>query len=176
MNLGLLILRLVVGGLFIGHGTQKLFGWFGGYGPDGTGGWLESLGYRPGRTIAIVGGTCEAAAGGMLILGLLTPLAAAIIIGVMINAALSVHVDKGVWNSEGGYELPLVFATAAACLAFVGPGSVSIDAVIGPFNGLLYGAGAIALGVIVGIAVHSSRREEAITEQEDQMRERGRAA
>jgi len=177
MNLGLLILRVVVGGLFVGHGTQKLFGWFGGHGPDGTGGFFESLGYRPGRTMAVVGGTTEATAGAMLILGLLTPLAAAMIVGVMINAALAAHADKGVWNSDGGYELPLVFAAAAACLAFVGPGTVSIDAVIGPFNGVLYGAGAVALGVIAGIAVHSTRREDEVFEEPERVeREPRRAA
>src|SRR5205809_7809768 len=102
MSLGLLILRVVMGGLFVGHGTQRLFGWFGGYGPEGAGGGFEDLGYTPGRTMAIVAGACEAGAGAMLILGLLTPLAAAIVIGVMINASLAVHADKGVWNTDGG--------------------------------------------------------------------------
>jgi putative oxidoreductase len=167
MSLGLLILRVVVGGLFVGHGTQKLFGWFGGHGPDGTGGFFEDLGYTPGRTMAIVAGACEAGAGAMLVLGLLTPLAAAIIIGVMINASLAVHADKGLWNSNGGYELPLALAAAAACLAFVGPGSVSADRLIGgPFTGYLYGAAAVALGVIVGTIVHSMRREEPAAEEE----------
>src|SRR5438034_11628544 len=117
--------------------------------------------------MAIVAGACEAGAGAMLILGLLTPLAAAIVIGVMINASLAVHADKGVWNTDGGYELPLVLSAAAACLAFVGPGSVSADRLIGgPYTGYLYGSAAVALGVIVGIIVHSTRREEAVAEEE----------
>ena len=169
MSIGLLILRVVMGALFFGHGTQKLFGWFQGSGPEGTGGFFESLGYRPGKPMAIAAGVTEGSAGGLLILGALTPLAAAMIIGVMINAALSVHARNGVWNSNGGYELPLVFGAAAACLAFVGPGSVSVDHMIGgPFQSYLYGSAAVALGVIVGIAVHSLRREEVATAQREE--------
>ena len=173
MNIGLLVLRLVVGGLFYGHGTQKLFGWFQGHGPDGTGGFLESLGYRPGRPMAIVAGATEAGAGMLLILGLFTPLAAAMIVGVMINATMAVHAGKGVWNSNGGYELPLVMSAAAACLAYVGPGSISVDRFIGgPFQSYLYGTAAIALGIIVGIAVHSLRREEVVSEQREEREQR----
>jgi putative oxidoreductase len=176
MSIGLLILRLVVGGLFIGHGTQKLFGWFEGHGPDGTGGFFESLGYRPGKRMAYLAGLTEAGGGTLLILGLLTPLAAAMIIGVMVNATLAVHAPKGVWNSNGGYELPLVFAAAAACLAYVGPGSVSIDhAIGGPFMSYLYGSAGVALGLIAGITVHALRREEA-TAEESPGEDRQRAA
>src|SRR5687767_13045552 len=98
MDIGLLVLRLVVGTLFVGHGTQKLFGWFGGYGLEGTGGWLRSLGYRGGKTAAAAAGLAEAVGGALLVLGFMTPFAAAAIIGVMINAIASVHLDKGVWN------------------------------------------------------------------------------
>src|SRR5205823_12827171 len=124
-----------------------------------------------------VAGLTESSAGAMLVLGLLTPLAAAMIIGVMINATLAVHADKGAWNSDGGYELPLAFGAAAACLAYVGPGSASVDHFIGgPFMSYLYGSAAVALGVIVGIAVHATRREEAVTQQEEQAEERRGAA
>jgi putative oxidoreductase len=172
MNLGLVILRVVVGALFFGHGTQKLFGWFEGHGPDGTGGFFESLGYRPGRDMAILAGVTETGAGMLLVLGLATPLAAAMIIGVMINATMAVHAPKGVWNSDGGYELPLVYSAAAATLAFVGPGSWSVDKAIGPFQGVLWGLAAIGLGVIVGFIVHSMRREEAALEEAEQPEER----
>ena len=91
MEFGLLVLRLVVGALFIGHGTQKLFGWFDGHGVEGTGGFMESLGYRPGKRYALLGGVAEAGGGLLLFLGLLTPLAAAAIIGMMINAIFAVH-------------------------------------------------------------------------------------
>ena len=176
MTLGLLILRVVVGALFFGHGTQKLFGWFKGPDPEGTGGFFESLGYHPGRDMAIVAGVTEAGAGTLLILGLVTPLAAAMVIGVMLNATLAVHAQNGVWNSDGGYELPLVFSAAAATLAFVGPGSLSVDDAIGPFAGVLWGLAAIALGVIVGFIVHSMRREEAEAVEEEQTEEGRRAA
>ena len=99
------------------------------------------------------------------------------IIGVMVNATLAVHAQKGVWNSNGGYELPLVLSAAAACLAYVGPGSVSLDHVLGgPFMSYLYGSAAVALGLIVGITVHSLRREEAAADEERQEEKPQRAA
>ena len=177
MDFGLLVLRLVVGALFIGHGTQKLLGWFGGYGLEGTGGFMETLGYRPGKRYAVLGGISEAGGGLLLVLGLLTPLAAAMIIGVMINATLAVHAEKGVWNTNGGYELPLAFGAAAACLAYVGPGSVSADRLLGgPFMSYLYGSAAVALGVITGVAVHSLRRPEPQSKENEAGEEGRRAA
>jgi putative oxidoreductase len=96
MNPGLLILRLVVGVLFVGHGAQKLFGWFGGHGREGTGSFFESLGLRPGRLIA---------------LGLLTPVAPALLIAVMSVAVATVHWSKGVWATGGGFEYNLVLVS-----------------------------------------------------------------
>src|SRR5205823_5009953 len=104
MDFGLLILRVVVGALFIGHGTQKLFGWFEGHGLEGTAGFMHSLGYRPGKRYAAIGGLAEAGGGLLLVLGLLTPLAAVLIVGMMLNAILSVHLENGVWATNGGYE------------------------------------------------------------------------
>src|SRR5438067_6975627 len=127
MEFGLLLLRVVVGVLFIGHGTQKLFGWFDGHGLEGTGGFLESLGYRPGKRFAVLGGLAEAGGGALLVLGLLTPLAAGAIVGMMINAIMAVHLESGPWNSEGGYEFPLVMAVAAAAVAFGGGGALAAD-------------------------------------------------
>jgi putative oxidoreductase len=86
MSMGLLVLRVAFGALFAAHGTQKLFGWFGGYGLEGTGGFFESIGFRPGKVMAFVAGATELSAGLGLAFGLLTPLAAAAVIGVMINA------------------------------------------------------------------------------------------
>src|SRR5438874_9317883 len=114
MNLGLLILRVVVGGLIVGHGTQKLFGWFGGHGLDGTGGFFESVGHRPGRQMALMAGLSEAGGASLLILGLFTPLGCAMIIGTMIVAAVSVHWQNGPWATNGGYELPMTNALVAA--------------------------------------------------------------
>ena len=133
MDTGLLILRLVVGALFFGHGAQKLFGWFGGHGREGTGQFFHSLGFRPGVPMALLGGMAEAGGGTLLVLGLLTPLAAAAIIGQMVTAGVAVHAKKGVWNTNGGIELPLVYAVVAAALAF---------------TGMSYGMGAVALGVV----------------------------
>jgi len=154
MDFGLLVLRLVVGALFIGHGTQKLFGWFGGYGVEGTGGFMESLGYRPGKRYAVLGGVAEAGGGLLLFLGLLTPLAAAAIIGMMINAIFAVHVEKGAWNQDGGYEFPLVLAVAAG-------GTASVDKLFGLNLGGLIGWLGILLGIIVGVIAANVRRPEA---------------
>src|SRR6184192_2026996 len=106
MSIGLFILRVVVGALFVGHGTQKLFGWFGGGGPEGTGAFYHKVGFQPGVPLAILAGATEAGGGLLLALGLLTPLAAAGIIGVMISAAVGVHWPNGLWNTGGGFELP----------------------------------------------------------------------
>jgi putative oxidoreductase len=124
---GLFIIRAVVGGLLFAHGTQKLFGWYGGYGLDGTGGFFESVGHRPGRTMAMIAGISEAGGGLLLVTGLFTPVGSAMIIGTMIVAAYSVHKDNGVWATNGGYELPLVNAVVAAGLAFTGAGPLSLD-------------------------------------------------
>lgn len=154
MNTGLLVLRLVIGLLLVGHGSQKLFGLFGGPGLAGAGGFFHSLGFRPGKPMAIVAGTSEAGAGVLLALGLLTPLASAAIIGTLV-AAGSVHWAAGVWGQNGGYELALVYATAASALAFTGPGAYSLDNVLG-LDGLAgngWGIAAVVLGVVSGLAV-----------------------
>src|SRR2546421_8063795 len=104
MDVGLLVLRLVVGLTIAAHGSQKLFGWFGGGGLDGTAPFLEQLGFRPGKVHAAVTGIAEMGGGAGLALGLLTPLAAAAVIGAMIAAAVSVHWSKGFFLTNGGYE------------------------------------------------------------------------
>lgn len=116
MNPGTTILRVVAGGLLAGHGAQKLFGWFGGQGPEGTGDFFESgLGLAPGRRHAQAAGAAELGGGLMLATGLGTPLAAAALSGTMITAIQKVHLDKGPWATEGGWEynavlLALLFA------------------------------------------------------------------
>ena len=151
MLVGLLILRVVVGLTLAAHGAQKLFGWFGGYGLAGTGGFMESLGFVPGRLTALLAGLTETLGGLMLAVGLLTPLAAAGIIGVMLVAAVSVHLSSGFFAQAGGYEYTLVLAAAALSVAFTGPGAWSLDAAIGlDWHGLGWGLGALALGVLGG--------------------------
>ncbi len=131
MNLGLLVLRLVVGLTLAAHGTQKLFGWFGGHGLAGTGGFLAQPGFRPGKLAAFMAGFSETAGGLLLALGAATPLAAALIVGVMLVAIVSVHLPKGFFSHNGGYELPLLLAVAALSVVLAGPGRFSVDALIG---------------------------------------------
>src|SRR3954451_9342931 len=97
MDLGRFFLRAVVGPLFVGHGTQKLFGWFGGHGPDGTGGFFEGLGLKPGKRHATAAGVAEAGGGRLLTLGAATPVAAAMVSGTMITAIRKVPLPKGPW-------------------------------------------------------------------------------
>src|SRR3954451_24884893 len=103
MKIGRFILRLVVGGYFVGHGTQKLFGWFGGHGLEGTGQFFESLGLRPGKHNAIAAGAAEAGGGALLAAGVATTIAGASLHGVMTSAIKHVHAEKGPWSTEGGW-------------------------------------------------------------------------
>lgn len=149
MKLGLAVLRWVLGGLFFGHGTQKLLGWFGGHGPEATAQAFESMGLRPGRRHATAAGATEAGGGALLALGLFTPAAAASLIGVMATAIEKVHFKKGPWVTNGGYEYNLVLIAALLALADVGPGDLSLDHALGievkgPVVALLALAGGVA--------------------------------
>jgi putative oxidoreductase len=115
-----------------GHGTQKLFGWFGGHGPEGTGGYFESLGLRPGVKHAKAAGAAEAVGGALLTAGALTPLASTVISATMLTAARKAHLKNGPWVTEGGYEYNLVLVAAMTALADTGPGKPSIDAALFP--------------------------------------------
>lgn len=128
-DVGLLSLRLGVGGALVAHGTQKLFGWFGGGGLGGTGGTFDSLGFRPGRVNAAMAGLGEAGGGALLALGLGTPVAGAAVAGTMLVAA-SLHRDNGFFAQGDGYEYPALLSLAAASLALGGPGDLSLDAVL----------------------------------------------
>ena len=132
MDLGRLLLRGAVGALFVGHGTQKLFGWFGGHGRDGTGGFFENLGLRPGRRHATAAGIAEAGSGALLALGAATPVAATAISATMLTAIRKVHLPKGPWATEGGYEYNLALIAAMAAITETGPGSPSVDAKLLP--------------------------------------------
>jgi putative oxidoreductase len=127
MNLGLLVLRLVVGLLFVGHGAQKLFGSFGGHGPEGTGAFFESVGMRPGRTMALAAGSIELIGGLLFAAGLVTPLGAALISITMFTAIWTVHSGNGLWAPEGGYEYNLVLLAAAFAVSAIGAGAWSLD-------------------------------------------------
>lgn len=153
MNAALLVLRLVVGLLFAGHGAQKLFGWFGGHGLRNTGGFFESVGFRPGTPFAFLAGAAELGGGLLFALGLLTPLAALLLAGVMASAIAGVHWGKGLWNTSGGIEFPLVLATVAFAVAAIGPGRYSLDRALGiDRHGIWWALGAIAVGALGGLA------------------------
>lgn len=110
-------MRLLIGALFIGHGTQKLFGWFGGHGIEGTAGYFESLGLRPGKPNAIAAGASEAGGGALLAAGIATPAAGAALSGVMTSAIKHAHAGKGPWVTEGGWEYNAVLMAAVfACV------------------------------------------------------------
>ena len=145
MDTGLLLLRLVVGLTLASHGAQKLFGWFGGYGLAGTGGFLESIGFRPGKLQAALAGLAEFGGGLLLALGLVTPIGSILVFAVMMVATMSVHWSKGFFSTGGGIEYTLVLGVAGLSLAFTGPGQYSLDAVlgVGPFG---VQSGLIALG------------------------------
>ncbi len=104
MTLGIAALRGVIGPLFVGHGAQKLFGAFGGHGLDGTGGYFEQLGLRPGRRHATAAGAAELAGGALLTLGALTPVATTLISSTMITAVRTAHAKNCPWDTEGGFE------------------------------------------------------------------------
>jgi putative oxidoreductase len=151
MEIGLLLLRSAVGLTLAAHGAQKLFGWFGGYGLDGTGGFLETLGFRPGRRQALIAGLVEFGGGLLLALGLLTPVAAAAIVAVMLVAVVAVHLKAGFFVTGGGYEYNLVIAVAALAVAFTGPGALSVDALLGlELSGAFWGTAALIAGVAGG--------------------------
>jgi putative oxidoreductase len=161
MSFGLLILRLVVGLTLAAHGAQKVFGWFGGYGLAGTGQFLEQLGFRPGRVQAALAGTAELVGGLFLAAGFLTPAAAAAIVAVMLVAAVSVHIKKGFFATNGGYEYTLVLAGAALALAFTGPGAFSLDQALGiSWSGDAWGLASLAAGLIGGALPLLARKTE----------------
>lgn len=130
-DLGLLILRLTVGGLLGGHGSQKLFGWFGGYGIQGTAGFLESMNFKPGHLWAGAAGASEFGGGALTALGFLHPLGPVGTLAAMIVASLTAHGGKPIWSAEGGAELPVTNIAAALALALSGPGRFSLDSLFG---------------------------------------------
>src|SRR5688572_23586242 len=152
VNLGLLIGRIVVGLTMSAHGAQKLFGWFGGYGIAGTAQFFDSVGFRPGRVMAVVAGLSELASGLLVALGLFGPIGPALMLAVMITAS-SMHWKNGFLVSSNGIEVPLLYGGAALALAVSGYGALSLDAVFGAqrFWTADLIAAAVAVGVLGGI-------------------------
>lgn len=159
VDLALLLLRVLVGVTFSLHGFQKLFGWFGGGGLEGTAAWFRGLGFGSGRSAALLAGTGEVAGGLGLALGLLTPLSAAAMVGTMTTAALVNHAEAGFWSVNKGWELNGYLIVVAAALAVAGPGTYSLDHLLGliDWSGPLTGAAAVLLGILGGWARWATR-------------------
>ncbi len=153
MKLSRLILRILVGGLFVGHGTQKLFGWFGGHGLEATGEAFEQMGLTPGKRNALAAGVTEAGGGALLAAGVATPLAGAAITGTMVTAITHVHGPKGPWVTEGGWEYNAVLIAAAL-------------AVVEERNGWGWALAAGAAGAAGSFAVSKLAQQQAQAEDE----------
>jgi putative oxidoreductase len=155
MKVGRLLLRATVGGFFVGHGTQKLFGWFDGYGLKGTAQGFEGMGIRPGLPNAIAAGAAEAGGGAAILLGFETPFAASTLIATMLTAIHRVHLKNGPWVTKGGFEYNAVLIAAVAALAEIGPGPLSIDALRGKErSGDLWALIALGLGAAGAAGAH----------------------
>jgi putative oxidoreductase len=166
MGIFRLLARVTIGLLFFGHGAQKLFGWFGGGGLEGTGQAFESLGLRPGRRHALTAGTAEAGGGLLFAFGAGTPLAAAALTSVMVTAIKTVHWEKGLWVASGGYEYNLVLLVAVFGLTENGPGPWSVDGALGrPRWGTAWALAALAAGAAGSAAVLATKESE--SEPED---------
>lgn len=170
MKFGLTFVRVLLGGLMFGHGTQKLFGWFGGYGPEGTGQFFEGLGLRPGKRNAIAAGAAEAGGGALIALGLCTPLGGAAVTGAMTTAIRTVHAPRGPWVTDGGWEYNAVIIATAAAITDAGPGSWSLDALHGKarWGGgwalAQVAAGALGSAAVVAIGRSGGQPEEDVIE------------
>ncbi len=150
IDLGLLVLRVLVGVTFSLHGFQKLFGWFGGGGLSGTASWFRSIGFGDGRLAAAMAGGSEVAGGLGLAAGLLTPFAAAAMIGTMTTAAFVNNASKGFWSAGNGWELNGYLIVIPFAVAITGPGAYSLDAALG--LEVLWGPVPAAIALVVGVA------------------------
>ncbi|MEA2494121.1 MAG: putative oxidoreductase [Thermoleophilaceae bacterium] len=158
MELSRLILRVLIGGLFVGHGTQKLFGWFGGNGLEATGGFFDSLGLKPGKANAIAAGVSEAGGGALLASGVALPLAGAAITGTMATAIRHVHGSKGPWSTDGGWEYNAVLIGATLAV---------VEDEWGPAWALAAGAAGVAGAIAVSkLAQQQEHRQSAEEEFE----------
>lgn len=162
VDVGLLVLRVLVGATFSLHGFQKLFGWFGGGGLVATARWFASLGFGDGRAAARAAGTGEVAGGVGLAVGLMTPLAALAVIGTMTTAALVNNAEHGFWSVNKGWELNGYLIVVAAAVAITGPGRVSLDAAFGllGWSGVIPGAVVLTIGMAAGWLRWATRDRE----------------
>jgi len=168
MKIGRLAARVVIGSLFVGHGTQKLFGWFGGPGLEGTEKMMGALDMRPTRPNALAAGLSETAGGALLVAGAATPLAASSLIGTMFTAIHKVHRPQGPWVTQGGWEYNAVLIASLVALVDAGPGDLSVDGALGreewgplwALGGLALGAAASATAITLGRRGSGAERAE----------------
>jgi putative oxidoreductase len=168
MAYGLLLLRAVFGLTLAAHGSQKLFGWFGGPGPSGTAGFFRQLGFRAPVAMAALAGLAEL--GGLLFaLGLVTPLAAFGMAVVMLMAIATVHWKNGFWSTSGGFEFNLAILSAAIAVTMTGPGRFSLDRALGwddNLSGLWWGPGVLAAAVVAAALTLALLRREGLVSRE----------
>ncbi len=163
LALPLLLVRLIIGLGFAAHGTQKLFGWFGGYGLAGTGGFFETIGFKPGRFFAFAAGAAELLGGLLIALGLGGPVGPMFVISAMLVAIVAVHLRNGFFNQGNGVELPLLYLLIAVGYAFAGFGPLSLDAAVG-WNAVwtpVIDWAVVVLGFVGGFANLAARRQPA---------------
>jgi putative oxidoreductase len=171
VDLGILLIRVLFGAAIAAHGAQKVFGSFGGYGLKGTGGFFETVGFKPGVMFAAMAGLSELLGGLLVALGLLTPLGAAMVLAAMIVAMVGVHLKNGFFVSNNGIELAFLYAAAALGVAFTGGGAYSLDALLGLrsfadpyiFGGLLL-LTIIGAGLTLAVRRHAQPRP-AVTQE-----------
>lgn len=159
MAYGIFFLRVIVGLVLFAHGTQKLFGWWGGYGIKGTGGFFGGLRFRMPVVMAVVAGLGETS-GVLFALGLVTPLAALLMASTMVVAVGSVHITKGLFVGNGGYEYNLILWTCAVAVSAIGPGRFSLDRALGwddNISGVWWGVGVLAASLVGGALVLALR-------------------
>ena len=164
-NLAALILRVVLGGLMAGHGAQKLFGSFSGPGLEGTSGFMEMLGLKPGRPWAWLAGFSEFGGGVLTLLGFLNPVGPIGVIGSMAMATITAHGGKPIWVTEGGAELPVTNIAAATALMVNGPGKWSLDRALG--IRLPRWLAPVGLVVVVLALIYAGRGSETEPEQDE---------
>jgi putative oxidoreductase len=177
-SLGLFVMRVGMGGLLAGHGAQKLFGSFNGQGLEGTSGWLESVGMRPGKPWALLAGASEFGGGVLTTLGLLHPIGPITTLAPMLMATRKVHWGKPVWATQGGAELPLLNMTAATGLLMTGPGNLSLDRALGirvPAPLVLLTIAGVTAGVVYGWTRPQPRAAQPAAEEPSTEQKSGRA-
>jgi putative oxidoreductase len=162
MSAGLLLLRAAFGLLLVGHGLQKALGWFHGPGLDTVSRAFDAWGFVPGRSRAKVAIACEVLGGGLTVIGFLTPMAAALAIGAMVVAA-GTKAASGLWAASDGMELAMLYAVVFTCVPFTGPGTASIDHVLG-IEGMsgIWGGTVAAAAALAGAAVVLVQRQHVV--------------